>query len=41
MGIIVEKTGPVRGRSERYYMVEFDEKETAKRGEFVQAAFMQ
>jgi len=29
VGIIVEKTGPVRGRSERYFMVEFDEKETA------------
>jgi threonylcarbamoyladenosine tRNA methylthiotransferase MtaB len=36
VGIIVEKTGPVRGRSERYFMVELDEKETAKRGEFHQ-----
>jgi len=33
VGIIVEKTGPVRGRCERYFMVESDEKETAKRGE--------
>jgi len=37
VGIIVEKTGPVRGRSERYFMVELDPKETAKRGEYVQA----
>jgi len=37
VGIIVEKTGPVRGRSERYFMVELDPKETAKRGEFIQA----
>ena len=37
VGIIVEKTGPVRGRSERYFMVELDCKEVAKRGEYIQA----
>jgi threonylcarbamoyladenosine tRNA methylthiotransferase MtaB len=37
MGIIVEETRPVRGRSDRYFMVELDQKETAKRGEYIQA----
>ena len=37
VGIIVEETRPVRGRSDRYFMVELDPKETAKRGEYLQA----
>jgi len=37
VGVIVEETRPVRGRSERYFMVELDEKETAKWGAYIQA----
>ncbi len=37
VGLIVEETRPVRGRSDRYFMVELDPKESAKRGEYIQA----
>jgi threonylcarbamoyladenosine tRNA methylthiotransferase MtaB len=37
VGVIVEETRPVRGRSDRYFMVELDAKDSAKRGEYVQA----
>ena len=30
VGIIVEDTRPLRGRTERYFMVELDENDTAK-----------
>ena len=36
IGLIVESTRPVRGRSERYFMVELDKKETAKWGDLIQ-----
>ena len=35
MGIIVEDTGPARGRCERYFMVELTEAESAKKGHLV------
>jgi len=37
VGLIVESTRPLRGRSERYFMVELDGKETAKWGAYIQA----
>ncbi|HIJ69967.1 MAG TPA: tRNA (N(6)-L-threonylcarbamoyladenosine(37)-C(2))-methylthiotransferase MtaB [Planctomycetes bacterium] len=35
--IIVEGTGPLRGRTERYFMVELDGKDAVKRGQFIPA----
>jgi len=36
VGLIVESTRPLRGRTERYFMVELDEKETSEWGTYIQ-----
>lgn len=35
VGVIVEETKPVKGRTERYFMVEFDKSETQKKGDHI------